>query len=80
MYADADLLFFDEDSDNVAFSCNKMGILSVNLHNINLEKILMKVILILLFLSDLWLGIVNLKNTKHIKKDRCGINANIMPS
>ena len=35
MYADADLLFFNEDSDNVAFCCNKMGILSVNLHNIN---------------------------------------------
>ena len=36
MYADADLLFFDEDSD-VTFCCNEMGILSVNLNNINLD-------------------------------------------
>ena len=34
MYADADLLFCDEDSD-VTFCCNEMGILSVNLNNIN---------------------------------------------
>ena len=35
----------------------------------------MKVILILLFLSDIWLGIVNLKNTKRIKK----IDVELMP-
>ena len=29
--------FFDEDSDNVTFCCNKMGILSVNL-NINFDN------------------------------------------
>ena len=28
----------------------------------------MKMILILLFLSDFWLGIFNLKNAKHFKK------------
>ena len=35
LYADDDSLFFDEDSVNVIFCCNEMGILSVNLNNIN---------------------------------------------
>ena len=35
-----------------------------------------KIILILLFLSDFWLGILDLKNTKNLKKDECRINAN----
>ena len=35
LYADDGLLFFDEDSVNVIFCCNEMGILSVNLNNIN---------------------------------------------
>ena len=30
--------------------------------------ILMKKILIILFLSDFWLGILNLKNTENLKK------------
>ena len=29
---------FDEDSGDVTFYCNKMGILSVNLNNINLDN------------------------------------------
>ena len=46
-----------------------MGILSANLNNINLDdNNYKKMILILLFISDLWLGIVNLKNEKHLKK------------
>ena len=36
---------------------------------------LMKMILILLFMSDCWLGKVNLKNTKHLKS----ISAELMP-
>ena len=31
-------------------------------------RILMMIILILLFSSDVWLDVVNLKNTKHLKK------------
>ena len=61
---DDGLLFFDEDSGNVTFCCNKMSILGVLI----LIIILMKMILILLFLSDFWLGIVNLENAKHLKK------------
>ena len=34
---DDDILFFDEDSSNVIFSSDEMGIVSVNLNNINLH-------------------------------------------
>ena len=36
LYADDGLLFFDEESCDVTCFCNEMGILSVNLDNINL--------------------------------------------
>ena len=32
------MLFFDEDSGNVTFCCDEMGILSVNLNNFNLDN------------------------------------------
>ena len=38
LYADDGLLFFVEDSANVTFCCDEMGILSVNLNNINLDN------------------------------------------
>ena len=37
LYAVDGLLFFDENSGDVTFSCNEMDILSVNLNNINLD-------------------------------------------
>ena len=37
LYADNGLLFFDEDSGNDTFCCNEVGMLSVNLNNINLD-------------------------------------------
>ena len=37
-YTDDGLLLFDEDSGIVKFCCNKMGILSVNLNNINFDN------------------------------------------
>ena len=54
--------FFDEYSGDVTFCCDEMGILRVNLNNISLVLIIVvvKMILILFFLSDLWLDIVNL--------------------
>ena len=70
LYADDGLLFFDEDSgSNVTFCCNEMGILSVNLNNINLDDTKYEeddpdtIILVRL-------GILNLKNAKHLKKDK----------
>ena len=37
LYGDENILNFNEDSSDVTFSCNEMGILSVNLNNINLD-------------------------------------------
>ena len=52
-----DTLFLDEDSGNATFCSDKMGIISVDLNTANLDMlILMKMILKLLFMSDLWLG------------------------
>ena len=59
------------DSSNVVLSCNEMGILNMGVKNIIILIItLMKMILILLLLSDFWLGILNLKNVKHLKNDK----------
>ena len=38
LYADENILYFDEDSGNVVFSCNEMGILNIDLKNINLDN------------------------------------------
>ena len=37
-YADENILYFNEDSGNVAFSCNEMGILYIDLDNIILNN------------------------------------------
>ena len=35
LYADNNMLYFNEDFGNVAFSCNEMGILNIDLNNIS---------------------------------------------
>ena len=45
-----------------------MGILNVNVNNISLHNNFDENDPILSFSSDFWLGIVNLKNAKHLKK------------
>ena len=37
LYADDNILYFNEDSVKVIFSCNEMGILNIDLNNINLD-------------------------------------------
>ena len=37
LYADENILYFNKDFSNVTFFCNKMGILRVNLKNVNLD-------------------------------------------
>ena len=37
LYADDYILYFNEDSGDVAFSCNEIGFLSIYLNNINLD-------------------------------------------
>ena len=49
-YADENILYCNEDSANVAFTFNEMGVLNIDLNNISLGKVIM--ILIPLFLSD----------------------------
>ena len=38
LFADENMLYFNENSGDVTFCCDKMGILSVNLNNINLDN------------------------------------------
>ena len=38
LQADENILHFNEDSGNIIFSCNKMGILDIDLNNINLDN------------------------------------------
>ena len=37
LHADDNRFYFNEDSGNIVFSCNEMGILSTYLHNINID-------------------------------------------
>ena len=37
LYADKNILYFNDDSSNATFCCNEMDILSVNLDNINFD-------------------------------------------
>ena len=37
MYANENTIYLNEDSGNVVFSCNEMGILNIVLNNINLD-------------------------------------------
>ena len=66
--------FLNEDFDKVTFIANQKHIFVVDLEKaIKLDNdkiILMKMILILLFMSDIWLGVIKLKNAKHLKKKR----------
>ena len=38
LYADENILYFNEDSGNVVFNCNEMGILNIDLNNNNLDN------------------------------------------
>ena len=38
LYADENILYFNEDSGNVITFCNEVGILNINLNNINLDN------------------------------------------
>ena len=35
---DENILYFNEDSGNIVFSCNKMGVLNIDFNNINLDN------------------------------------------
>ena len=77
LYDYENILYFNEVSGNVVFSRNEMVILNLDLSNINLVDT--KMVLILLFLSDFWRVVLNLKK-KHLKKDNWRINACMVAS
>ena len=57
------MITVNEDFNNVTFFSDKMGILNVVLIILTLKMlILMKMILKLLFMSDLWLDVIDLNN------------------
>ena len=70
LYADENILYFNEDSANVTFSCKEMDVRNMDLNKITLDNNIDEddPDTILLFISDFWLGILNLKNVKHLKK------------
>ena len=69
LYADTNILYFNEDSDNAVFSCNKwVFLVLILIISTLLIPIMMKMIQKLLFILDFWLGILNLKKVKHLKK------------
>ena len=68
LYADENILYFNKNSGDAAFSYNKMGVLSIDVNKINLDNN-----------SDeddpdtiirLLTWHINLKNVKHFKKDK----------
>ena len=55
------MIIVNEDFNNVTFFSDEMGILNVVFITLTLKMlILMKMILKLLFMSDIWLGVIDL--------------------
>ena len=82
LYADGNkYTLFNEDSGNVVFSSNEMSILNIDLSSINLDNNSAEgdpdIILNRLFTC---IGILNLKNTENLKRDKLRINPNRVAS
>ena len=61
VFSNDDIVFFNEDSCNVTFSSDNMGILHADLNKINLDDAnLLKMILKLLLMSDLQIHVTDL--------------------
>ena len=61
VFSNGDIVFFNEDSCNVIFSSDNMGILNADLNKINLDDAnLLKMILKLLLMSDLQIHVTDL--------------------
>ena len=71
LYTDENKLYFDENFDNIKFNCNEMVFIIKIVISLTLTTIVLtKMILILLFMSDFCLGILNLKNAKDLKNNK----------
>ena len=81
LYADENVFYFNGDSDNDVLFLNEMGILNIVLKNTNLDKNFDEDDPdILLLLPVFWVGILNLKNSTHLQKDKSQINLNSVVS
>ena len=69
LYVDKNILYFNEDSGNVKFSCNEMGILNIEILIIILIIILLKLILIHIRLLAWHIKFGNAKNLKKISEE-----------
>ena len=77
LYADENILYFNEDSSNVVFNYNETSIRNIDLNCIklgdnNFDKDDPEIII----MSDFWQGISNLKKRKAFKKE---LNKELMP-
>ena len=72
------VVFFNDDielddihSDTLTFFSDEMDLVTIDLNKINLDGgNLMKMILKLLSMLNSWLGVIDISNVKHVKKDR----------
>ena len=81
LYADENVFYFNGDSDNDVLFLNEMGILNIVLKNTNLDNNFDENDPdILLLLPVFWVGILNLKNSTHLQKDKSKINPNSVVS
>ena len=83
LYTDETILYFNEDSGNVMFSSNEMGILNIGLNNINLDNNFDEDdpdTIIHIWILAWHITTLNLKNARHLKKDKWRINANSLAS
>ena len=77
LYTDEKILYFNEDSGNVVVNCNEMGILNIDLNNINFDDTNYdEDDPDTIILSDIWCGILNFKKCKPLKKE---LNEELMP-
>ena len=80
LYTNDGLLFFDEDSGNVTFCCDEMGILTVNLNYINLDNNFDEDDPDTIILIRLLAWHSKFEKRKALEKDKCRINANSVAS
>ena len=81
LYADENVFYFNGDSVNDVLFLNEMGILNIVLKNTNLDNNFDEDDPdILLLLPVFWVGILNLKNSTHLQKDKSKINPNSVVS
>ena len=69
MYADENIIYFNEGSGDAIFDYNERGIVNINLNNINLDDNFDEEDPNTIILISLWLGILHLENAKNLKKN-----------